>query len=288
MKKYLKLIRVKHYIKNILIFLPVIFSGNLQHSLKVMQAMGGFVTFSFVASAIYILNDLYDLEEDRKHPVKCLRPIASGEISAGVAKGIMVGLLLAAFIINGILVENDQTISWLLIIGYFMLNILYSKYLKHIVLIDVFILVVFYIIRLYYGAVITEIPISSWLYLTVMSISFYLGLGKRRNELIKQGNNSRKVLQFYNKEFLDKNMQICMGCSMIFYSLWCQQINESINSILMLFTIPLVFVLCMRYSLIVEGDSQGDPVEVIFSDKMLLALGGTYGVIIVSLLYIIN
>jgi len=152
--------------------------------------------------------------------------------------------------------------------------------LKNVPIMDIAILVSGFLIRVIYGGVICNIEVSNWLYLTVMAISFYMGLGKRRNEIIKQGTESRKVLKFYNYEFLDKNMYMSLAITIVFYSLWCMDIGAVSNSLInIIWTVPLVLIICMKYSLDIEGDSLGDPVDVILSDKLLLGLALIYGLI---------
>lgn len=120
-----------------------------------------------------------------------------------------------------------------------------------------------------------------------MSLSFYLGLGKRRNEYIKQGAKSRKVLMYYTKDFLDKNMYIFLAISIVFYTMWTVDpiiVNKTNN--LMIWTVPIMMLLCMKYSMNVESDNYGDPVDVITSDKTLLVLGIIYCIIVAILIYI--
>lgn len=177
--------------------------------------------------------------------------------------------------------------GWLLIALYLALNLGYSFGLKNVVLLDILILVSGYLIRILYGSVITDIPVSSWLYLTVMAFSFYMGLGKRRGEIGNSEKNTRKVLRFYNKDFLDKNMYMTLGLGIVFYSLWCVNSGTiAIYSNKIVFTIPLVIIICMKYSLTVEGDSDGDPISVILRDKWLMLLGAIYGAVIICLLYV--
>lgn len=178
----------------------------------------------------------------------------------------LITIFINVFVINNI-------ISLILIMGYFVLNILYSFGLKNIPIVDVVILVSGFVIRVIYGASITSIEISKWLYLTVMSGSFFMGFGKRRNEILKQGNTSRIVLKYYTKEYLDKFMYVCLILTLVFYSLW------SIDTLTvlkfgeyMIYTIPLLLIIFMKYCLDIEGDSFGDPVDVITSDKVLISL----------------
>lgn len=278
-KEYIKLMRCEHYIKNFLIFLPIIFSFQFQNITALITVILGFISFCFVSSIVYILNDACDIEKDRKHPTKCHRPLAAGTISKRAAY-ITIGVL--TILVIGIQICMKANLWGVGILGlYLLLNIAYSKSLKHKPLIDIVILVSGFFLRVLYGAVIIGVEISSWLYLTIISFSFYLSLGKRRNEIEKNGTQSRKVLQYYTKEFLDKNMYMCLALTIVFYALWCvsPMSMEKFNSQYLIWTVPLVMIICMKYSLTVEGDSHGDPVEVLLSDKILMALVGLYVII---------
>ena len=274
-KSYIKLMRVKHYIKNLLIFLPLIFSlnfNNIQMNIKVLL---GFIVFSLTCSIVYIINDIQDVEKDRKHPEKCKRPIASGKVS--VKEAWILALVL--FIIVAILCvwsEIDYK-SILILLTYLAINILYSKVLKHIPLLDVIVLVACYVLRVLFGATLIGVSVSHWLYLTIISFAFYLALGKRRNEMTKSlenGTETRNVLKYYTKDFLDKNMYMCLALTIVFYSLWCvDEITITKFDInYLIWTIPLLIIICMKYSLNIEGNSYGDPVDVILSDKVLVIL----------------
>ena len=164
-----------------------------------------------------------------------------------------------------------------------MLNIGYSFGLKNKPIIDIIILVSGFVIRVMVGGVVANIEISNWLYLTILSISTYLGLGKRRNELRKNDKlDTRKVLKYYSKEFLDKNMYMCMSLAICFFSLWTMQ-NENK---MMIWTVPIVIILALCYSLDIEKEeAYGDPIEVIMSDKKIILLGALYVAVTLCMLY---
>lgn len=281
MKKYIKLIRVKHYIKNLLIFLPLIFSKSISIS-NIIICILGFFAFSFSSSIVYIINDIMDKEKDKKHPIKKNRPIASGAIS--VKNAILTAIILG--IVSMVLIyfcSKNNIWSGMYVLIYLIINILYSLGLKNIPLLDIAILSLGFIIRVYFGGSLINVEISEWLFLTILSISMYLGLGKRRNELIKaNGNETRKVLTYYSKEFLDKNMYVFLSIFFVFYSLWC----KDLKSHYMMWTIPIVMIICMKYSLTIEKDSFGDPTEVLLKDKILMALVLLYGISVLAILYI--
>ena len=286
--EYIKLIRVKHYLKNMLIFLPLFFSGQILTTDKLINTIIGFISFSLVASMIYIFNDYKDIEKDKKHNVKKYRPLAAGTVSK--KEGII--LLIVLFAINVLIVLylttkiNNYNFIYLELI-YLVINILYSIGLKKVPILDLVILVSGFMIRLVFGGVINDIAISNWLYLTVLSVSFYMALGKRRNELIKQKDSSREVLKKYNKEFLDKFMNIFQTLTIVFYSLWC--IDSGTNTNLKnytILTIPMILIILMKYSLNIEKDTYGDPIEVIYEDKVLILLCIILGIAMGAILYI--
>ena len=168
---------------------------------------------------------------------------------------------------------------------YVLLNLGYSLGLKNVVLVDIVILVSGFIIRVLFGSCVTGIPVSHLLYLTVMAMSFYLGLGKRRNEIDKQGSKSRKVLQYYNREFLDKNMYLCLCLVIVFYSLWCIDPTISSQYPNIIWTMPFILIICMKYSLTIESGSFGDPIDVVLSDKLLIGLILGYGLVMSYFIY---
>jgi len=277
----IKLMRPKHYIKNFLIFLPLVFSGLFFENKNFLITLVSFIIFSLVASIIYIVNDIKDIEKDRKHPTKKMRPIASGAVSIKSAVVLVITLLILTVIIS--ILSRLPMISLILLVLYFFLNIGYSFGLKNIPLLDIVILVSGFLIRVLYGATILNINVSNWLYLTIIVVSFYLSLGKRRNEVVKNGYNSRKVLKYYTKDFLDKNMSMFLCMSIVFYSLWTFDKNNS----LLVWTIPLVIIICMKYSMTIEGDSDGDPVEVILNDKFIIVLSLLLSLVFFFALYIL-
>ncbi len=286
MKKYLKLMRVHHYMKNGLVFLPLIFSGQLIYGNQLWKSILGFLAFSFAASIVYIINDIQDVENDRKHEIKSKRPLAAGVVSLSTAWR-LAGFLVLLVISFNYLSVGANIKSWIYLLLYIILNLFYSYGLKDKPLIDIAILVSGFILRVLYGSEIIDVQVSNWLYLTIISLSFYLGLGKRRNEIKYQGNSTRKVLQHYNHDFLDKNMYMCLAISIVFYSLWCvdPRTIARLSNDMLVWTVPLVMLICMKYSLNIEGESQGDPVEVVLGDKILMALISGYGLLIVFIIY---
>ena len=287
-KYYIKEMRVHHYIKNLLIFVPLACSGKLFNFEKISITVFAFLSFCFISSAIYIINDIQDIEKDKKHPVKCNRPIAKGIITVKSAIICVMFLILSSIAFN---ILCKSLFSSLLLTLYFLINLGYSFGLKNIPLLDIIILVTGFLIRVLYGAIVTNINISNWLYLVVISVSFYLGLGKRRNELNKyNGEKTRNVIQKYSLNFLNHNMYMCMTLIFVFYALWTVDEVTMItyHNAPLIWTVPVVILIFMKYSLTIEGDSEGDPVEVLIHDKVLIILCILYLLLMSTLLYIIK
>ena len=285
LKNIIKLMRIKHYLKNGLIFLPLIFNSQLFEKKPLLMTFYGFISFCLISSAVYVINDIKDVEKDRMHKIKKNRPIASGAISIKEAILLFIVLTIFSLSINIFIIKKFSSI--LLISLYLILNIMYSLGLKNIPIIDVVILVSGFVIRVIYGASIMSIEISKWLYLTVMSGSFFMGFGKRRNEIIKQGNDSRAVLKYYTKDYLDKFMYACLVLTLMFYSLWSVDTSTTAKfGENMIYTIPLVMIIFMKYCLDIEGNSYGDPVDVITSDKILMCMVGILAISMYILIYV--
>lgn len=287
MKKYVKLLRVKHYIKNALILLPIMFGKQLFDVAVLPDMLWGLVSFCAVSSAVYIFNDLCDAEQDKKHPIKCMRPVASGEVSRKTAVVIMILMLIVCAVTN-YFACGVNLFAWILLAIYLLQNILYSLKLKQIPILDIAILASGFLIRVFYGSAISGRAVSNWLYLTVIAVSFYLGLGKRRNELaLLEENETRSVLKYYSYNFLDKNMYICSALTIVFYSLWSVDsvTVEFFENNAMVWTVPIVILICMTYSFSVEKSKADDPVDVLFGNKFLLVLIALYGFSTIGIIY---
>lgn len=287
MKNYIKLMRPKHYLKNFLIFVPLVFSGLILEWDSLFSSLVAFLAFCLAASVVYIINDIRDKEKDKLHDKKKSRPIAAGKVSVRNAIVLAVSLFILSFALNFVAINKISFDSYIYIMIYIGINLAYSFGLKNIPLVDVTILVAGFLLRVLFGASIIGVAVSNWLYLTIIAISFYLGLGKRRNEIKKSGSKSREVLKYYSQEFLDKNMYMCLAITIVFYSLWCVDPITVIKSgNLIILTVPLVILICMKYSMNIENDSYGDPVDVVLEDKVLTGLIIIYGVLIMAMMYL--
>lgn len=189
-KEYIKLMRIRHYIKNFLVFAALLSSGQLFQPDKFLNNLTAFIAFCMVSSVVYIINDIRDRENDRLHPTKCKRPIASGNISV-ISACVFAAVLLTVAVFCNILTFHIASSTVLLL--YLLFNIAYSMGLKNVPLLDISILVAGFLLRIMYGAIITGVEISNWLYLTVLAMSLYFSLGKRRNELKREGTGKQRA-----------------------------------------------------------------------------------------------
>lgn len=286
MNRYLKLMRVHHYMKNLLVFAALVCSGQLFVPAKLCAGVLGFFAFCATSSAIYIINDIRDCEKDRRHPMKCRRPIASGAVPVRNASILAVVL----FVLAALLIAPVFKLSAaLLLLLYIVLNLAYSFGIKNVPIADITVLAAGFVIRVIYGAQLTEIIISNWLYLAVFAMSFYLALGKRRGELIQVTNgDTRSVLKAYPLDFLNRNMTMCLTLGNVFYALWSmdQVTTAFYHNRLLIFTVPIVLLITLKYSLTIDTASDGDPVEVLIHDRALLLLVLLYLAVMLGILYI--
>ncbi|MBR1847943.1 MAG: UbiA prenyltransferase family protein [Lachnospiraceae bacterium] len=273
----LQLLRVKHYIKNLLIFTPLFFARQLLDKDVLVSYIVPFIAFCLAASIIYITNDICDLEKDKLHPEKQKRPIASGKISCKEAGIWIIGLFLIEVALCFFNSAVQNAIGWIVI--YVAINLFYSYGGKNIPIVDVILLASGFVIRVMYGAKVGNIEVSVWLNLTIWAFSLYLGMGKRMKEVMLQNKDeTRKVLRYYSAHYLGNMMHMCMTMTVLFYALWSTNVYGNSNApSLMVWTVPLIIVIIMRYEMQIEDEkTMGDPINVLLKDKYLLILTLVY------------
>lgn len=241
--KYLKLLRVHQWYKNLVIFLALFFSNNLFELDLLLNVLVGFFALCFISSSYYILNDLRDIKEDKKHPEKNKRPIPSGEIKKEVAIIISVCLFIASLLISYMILPLFIIFPLIL----FTLTNIYSIYLKHIAIIDIHIIAFNFLIRALAGVFLTSTPLSPWMVMLVFLIALFLAIGKRRSELYFLGDDAKdhkRVYHVYNKKFLDMMTTITLTLLLFSYILYTFMAHENRY---MMVTIPIVSFLIFRY-----------------------------------------
>ena len=283
----LKTMRPKQWAKNIFLFVGLIFDRKLTNLPAFLHILAGFFIFSLLASAVYIINDIADVEADRQHPTKRKRPIAAGKLPIPVAWAaaalILLVMLPAAYVLS-------PTFALIAII-YLLLNLGYSKWLKHIVLLDVIILASFYVMRVAAGVVIIEVErFSPWLYIFTTFLALLIGIGKRRAELscLAEGANAhRRVLEGYTLTFLDNLINMASGITIITYSLYTFSAPNLPDNHAMMFTIPFMIYSIFRYQYLIQvKDTGGAPEEIVLSDHPLQAAIVLYGLAVLLIFYI--
>ncbi|MBN8676759.1 MAG: decaprenyl-phosphate phosphoribosyltransferase [Chitinophagales bacterium] len=241
------LIRPEHWVKNLFIFLPAFFAARLAEPALLANALLGFTAFCLMASAVYVLNDLVDAPQDRNHPDKCKRPIASGAISRVEAMFILAGLLGASFLLP-LFFRPEMLIFSLL---YFLINVAYSLSLKHLAIIDVSLIGLGFLLRVLAGGAVTGVAVSHWLMVLTFVLALILGLAKRRGEyVVAMGeNNFRKALEGYNLPFLDMSMVVCSTVAIVAYLMYCfsPEVTQRIGSDKIFYTSFFVVAGVLRY-----------------------------------------
>lgn len=281
MKNYLKLIRTGYYVKNILVWAPLLFSGQLLQPGKLLSALLGFLAFCLMCSVVYVINDIMDVEKDRKHPIKCNRPIASGAISLRNAWILAAVLFVLSMACNLTVFRLSGFIILLLYLG---INLGYCFGLKNLPICDLMILSLGTLARISYGSAVTGCALPPWGYLTILCMPIFFTLDKRRNELKQIGNGStRELRKYYSIPFIEKVMNICAVCTIVFYALWCR--DEEILALhlgqYMVATVPLMIFLFIKCLLLMETPSEKDPIDIYLHDTTFLVL---FSVLIASVI----
>ena len=262
--------RLRQWPKNVFLLAAMVFDKQLINITSLVHSLIGFFLFCFLSSGVYIINDIIDIEADRKHPEKNKRPIASGllpvTVAIAAASVLVVLPLVGAFLLS-------PTFALVALI-YLVLNLIYSKWLKHIPLIDVLVLASFYVIRVIAGVTLIKVErFSPWLYIVTTLFALYIGLGKRRAELKLMAENARehrRVLDGYSIPLLDQLITIVSGTTIVAYSLYTFTAENLQGSFAMMLTIPFVMYGIFRYLYLIQvKQSGGAPEDLLFTDRPL-------------------
>jgi 4-hydroxybenzoate polyprenyltransferase len=279
--------RPKEWIKNVFVFAGLLFSGKFNQSHDVLEAFLTFVAFCLISSAGYFVNDLIDVELDRKHPTKRFRPLAAGELPESVAKTIAPVLALVAIALA------FATVNWqvgLMVVGYGIAQMAYSLGLKQIVIIDVMTLAGLFILRVAAGASAVEAHASEWLILCTGMLAAFLGFTKRRQEAVSElheGTSTRPVLEHYSLPFLDQMVSMVTTGTVISYSIYT--VNSPLIGSQMMLTIPPVVYGIFRYLyLIYDRSDDRSMAAIVAGDRGIQAAGASYALIAFLLLYVFN
>ncbi|WP_124639964.1 MULTISPECIES: decaprenyl-phosphate phosphoribosyltransferase [Amniculibacterium] len=278
MTKYLKLLRVEQWVKNLFVFTPLFFSGNILHSDLLLGSAFAFIIFSITASSIYILNDYMDIEADSKHPEKCKRPLASGAISKNSAKILFLTLIAIA---SALLVYGQPLLGYhplkfpAIIAFYFLMNIAYTFKLKHVAIVDVCIIAIGFVLRVLAGGYATGIPISQWAVLLTFVLALVLAIGKRRGELVNAqvSGRTRKALDGYNVLFADITLSISATLAIISYLMFTvtPEIQEKFGQKVFYTVIFVVFAFLRYLQQTLVYNRTESPTKIVYKDRYIQA-----------------
>jgi 4-hydroxybenzoate polyprenyltransferase len=286
LRALLKTIRPKQWAKNIFIFAPLVFDRKLTNVDAVLHTIAGAIVFSLIASVVYIVNDITDVEADRQHPIKRNRPIAAGKLPITYAWIAAASLLIFSFPVAYWL----SPLFALICLIYLLLNLAYSKWLKHIVLLDIIVLASFYVIRVAAGVALIQVErFSPWIYIFTTFLALLIGTGKRRaelSELAEGANAHRRVLDGYTLTFLDQLITLASGMTIITYSLYTFSAPNLPENHTMMLTIPFIIYSVFRYQYLLQVDGVGGaPEDIVLSDRPLQAAIVLFGFAVLIIFY---
>lgn len=263
-------LRLPQWIKNGFLFAPLVFAGKFTDPALVLRVVLGALAFSLAASAVYLANDLSDAPDDRRHPRKRLRPIASGAVSPALA-----GVTAAVLVMGGVGAAYVLAPAFgAVVAGYVAVNVLYTWQLKHVVIVDVFCLAAGFVLRVEGGSILAGVPASDWLLVCTSVLALFLGFSKRRHEVLAQADSgTRRVLDEYSPQFLDKMMTLAESVTVIAYLMYVvSPETEARFGRGMLLTVPFVLYGVFRYQyLVYHRHAAENPTDTLFTDRPLLA-----------------
>lgn len=257
----IKLMRPRQWLKNGFVLAPLVFSGAFLDGQAVSAAVLATVLFCLASSATYVVNDLHDIERDRRHPSKSLsRPLACGQVPRGAALtllAVLYALLLGSWWLVPAVIQ--------VIAAYLLLNLAYTFVLKHQPVVDIFTIAIGFVLRVYAGAMALAVPVSSWMFVTTLCLALYLAAVKRRQELSQSGSEGRQVLEKYSLGLIDRYAEMAATGALVFYSMFVMSSRPELVA-----TVPLVLFGLFRYWYVVEQGGGESPTDALLADWQLL------------------
>lgn len=286
--QYLILLRIHQWIKNAIIFAGLIFGKKLNDPEAIFHSIAAFFIFSLIASSQYVVNDFLDRKEDALHPEKKHRPIASGKIDAKLALGLTVLIFILAVVSAYLL----NPVFCYLSLFYFFFNLLYSKFLKHKVILDVMSISIGFVIRAISGAVVVAVSFSTWLLLCTFMLALFWGFSKRRGEILlldKKAGTHRQILEEYSVDFLDLMMAVSSTMTLVSYVMYTVSPStiQNLGTDKLVYTIPIVVYAIFRSLYIIYIKNMGhNPTKAILTDRSVLMSGLIWVLLVWFLLYV--
>jgi 4-hydroxybenzoate polyprenyltransferase len=283
----LKTMRPRQWTKNGFVFFALVFDKQLFHLPALLHTLAGFALFCLISSAVYIFNDLADIEADRQHPEKKNRPLPSGQLSQGAAWTAGILLVILAVGLGWLLEPAFAAVVAL----YFLINLAYSRWLKHVPILDVLILAAGFVLRVHAGVtLITVQRFSPWLYVVTTLGALYLGFGKRRSELSLLAHGAgthRKALEGYTLPLLDQYITIVSAATILAYSLYTFSAPNLPDNHAMMLTIPFIAYIIFRYLYLIQVTHQaGAPEEVLLTDRPMQIAIALFGLAVIAIFYL--
>lgn len=286
-KYFILSMRPYQWAKNIVIFAPIIFSRNIFHWNMLGKTLSAFFLFCAYSGCVYIINDFLDRELDKKHPLKCLRPIASAKLSKSFAFW-GVALIASCSLFFAWLLSHS---FFIVALSYIILQVAYCYIFKKVIILDVFAIAAGFVLRVVAGAEVIHVPISSWLLICTMFLSLFLALSKRRHEIVfleEDAVNHRKILKEYSSYLLDQMIAVVTSATLIAYALYtvAPETIEKFHTSNLIYTVPFVLYGILRYLyLIHQKNAGGRPEKVLITDISLLINILIYGIVVMAILY---
>ncbi len=286
LKALLKTMRPRQWTKNIFVFAALVFDKQLFLPSPFLRTLAGFALFCLISSAVYILNDLADIEADRQHPEKKHRPIASGRLSTEAAWGAAIVLVVLAVGLGWLLTPKFAAV----LAAYLVINLLYSKWLKHVAIVDVLIIAAGFVLRVAAGVTLIHVErFSPWLYVVMTLLSLFLGFGKRRAELSLLSQDAvshRKVLDGYTLSLLDQYILIVSSTTVVAYSLYTFSAPNLPANHTMMLTIPFVVYMIFRYLYLIHAEEAGGaPEEILLTDRPFQVAMLLWALVVLAVFY---
>ena len=286
MKQHIRLLRPHQWIKNVFVLIPAFFAGKVGLIAHDHRLVVAFVSFCAIASSVYILNDILDVEKDKLHELKRDRPFANGSVSFKTAISMML-ILVAAAVATSLFVGLS---FFYIIAGYFLLNIVYSLYLKHVSLIDISLIAVGFVLRVLAGGIAAQVPVSKWLILMTFLLACCLALGKRRDDLLLDvdKHDLRPSLKGYTQGFIDTCLIVLGGTTIVCYIMYTvsEEVVHRLNSDHIYLTSVFVIIGILRFlQIAIVEQKSGSPTLILLKDTMIQTMIGLWFIAFLVILY---
>ncbi len=269
--KYLELMRIKHWIKNSFLFIPLFFSGQIAEWSLYPNLLLGFLAFGLVASSIYIINDWKDVEADRLHPKKKYRPLASGAVSVPIA-----WIIFAVMVVAGLGLATFIKLKFAFVLTiYFLMNLAYTLGLKKVSILDIVIVAIGFVLRVKVGGIIAEVALSHWIIVMVFLLALFMAIAKRRDDLVikaKSGMDLRAVAKEYSLDFLNIALALVSGIVFLSYLMYClsPEVIDRMGTYRLYYTALFVLAGILRYlQLALVENNTGSPTQLLYKDRFI-------------------